>query len=104
MTKDQYFELCNQLNSEPVESEIPKELSEFPLEVIQAWHIYNRLPSRVDGTSGSYLGKSLEVIPIILDLMEISTDKLLMYDIIEIINDQETEQINKKIKSSKSAE
>lgn len=103
MTKDQYFEMCDQLGSDPVASEIPKELQDFPIDVIQAWHVYNRLPDKVDGMSGGYLGKALELVPNILDLMEISVDRLLIYDIVEIINNQETEQINIAIKANKTS-
>ena len=33
MTKEMYFEMCEALGNDPVESEIPVELDDFPLEI-----------------------------------------------------------------------
>ena len=43
MTKEQYFEMCEMLGSQPVDSEIPVELDDFPVEVQQAFLVYKQL-------------------------------------------------------------
>ena len=43
MTKQQYFDMCNQLGTEPLEHEIPVELDDLPLEVQQALLVYRLL-------------------------------------------------------------
>lgn len=93
--------MCDALGSEPIESEIPKDLADFPLDVILAYHIYSRLDDKFDGMAGAYLGKNLSNIQLIMDLININKeDRLFLFDIINIINECETEQINKKIKNS----
>lgn len=49
--------MCEMLGSEPVESEIPVELSDFPSEIQQAFTIYGMLSDIWDPMGGSYLGK-----------------------------------------------
>jgi hypothetical protein len=43
MTKDMYFEMCDQMGQEPVESEIPLDLNDFPDIVQAAFTIYSIL-------------------------------------------------------------
>lgn len=57
MTKDSYYELCEALGSEPIESEVPIELSDFPYEVRTCFNIYSLLRDNWEPMSGSYLGK-----------------------------------------------
>ena len=59
MTKESYFEMCEMMGSEPVESEIPVEFDDFPLEVQQAFNAYRMLRDEWDTMNGNYLGKSL---------------------------------------------
>jgi hypothetical protein len=58
MTKETYFEMCRQLGSEPIDSEIPLEMDDFPLEVQNAISLYYSLKDDWDSMSGTYLGKS----------------------------------------------
>ena len=58
MTRDQYFEMCETLNTEPLEEEIPVELEDFPVEVHQAFAVYRLLRDDWDSFNGIYLGKS----------------------------------------------
>lgn len=71
MTKDTYFEMCEALGTEPVESEIPVEIEDFPLEVQDAVNIYFRLRDEWDTMNGIYMGKSYAGLRDILDIYEI---------------------------------
>ena len=73
MTKDQYFEMCEVLGTEPLESEIPVDFTDFPELVQQTLNLYNLLLDQWDGMSGIFFGKRLEGI---FDLFKI-------YDLID---------------------
>lgn len=57
MTKERYFEMCELLGNEVVESEIPVDVSDFPHEIQICFHIYGLLTDMWEPMSGSYLGK-----------------------------------------------
>jgi hypothetical protein len=63
-----YFEICEQMGSEPIESEIPVEMDDFPVEIQQVLSIYFKLRDEWDGMSGSYMGKSYAGLGDILDI------------------------------------
>jgi len=95
MTKQSYFEMCEAMNSQPAEEEIPLELADFPLEVEQAYNIYRSLQDKVDSFNGIYYGKALEYAPNLLEFFEIE-DRQEIFKILLIIDSLEAEQINKK--------
>lgn len=68
MTKELYFEMCEQLGTEPVDSEIPVEPQDFPDEIQQALDIYYRLRDEWDSMSGTYMGKSFAGLIDIFDI------------------------------------
>lgn len=74
MTKEQYFEMCEQLGTEPLEEEIPLEIEDFPHEVQQAITVYYRLRDEWDTMNGVYLGKSYSGLAEILDIFEIGKE------------------------------
>lgn len=71
MTKQEYFDMCEALGTEPIEEEIPVELSDFPIETQVAIDIYYKLHDEWDGMSGTYLGKSYAGLMDILDIFNI---------------------------------
>lgn len=71
MTKDQYLAMCEQLGSEPIESEIPLEYSDLPHEAQQAHEVFHYLPDRLDGFSGTYMGKELAGMRDIMDILKV---------------------------------
>jgi len=104
MTKDMYFEMCEQLGNEPLESEIPVDFDEFPLEVQQAFNAYKMLRDEWDTMSGSYLGKSLIGIKDILEATEIDiSEHKLIVMLIRIIDNVRSEEINNKKKMQEPA-
>ena len=62
MTREQYFEMCEMMGTEPVDSEIPVEQDDFPDEVQQAFQIYHVLRDVWEGMSGTYMGKDYSTI------------------------------------------
>lgn len=83
MTKDNYFEMCETLGTEPVEEEIPVEMEDFPPEVQQGIVVYYKLKDDWEPMSGTYMGKSYFGLQDILDILEI--DKRDRRDILEWI-------------------
>ena len=97
MTKDQYFEMCEAMGNEPVETEIPVEFEDFPLEVQQAFNAYRMLRDEWDTMTGSYLGKSLIGVKDVLEATEIElSDQKLIIMLIRTIDAVRSEEINNK--------
>jgi hypothetical protein len=104
MSKDAYFELCEALGSEPLESEIPVEFDDFPLEVQQAFNAYRMLRDEWDTMSGSYLGKSLIGIKDVLEATEVEpSEHKFIIMLIRIIDNVRSEEINNKKKTQEPA-
>ena len=82
-----YFEICEQMGSEPIEEEIPVEMEDFPIEIQQVLNIYFKLRDEWDGMSGSYMGKSYAGLGDILDIHGIErADKEYVLDWLTIID------------------
>ena len=104
MTKDRYFEMCEMLGNEPIESEVPVEFDDFPLEVQQAFNAYRMLRDEWDTMSGIYLGKSLIGIKDILEATEIEpSEHKFIIMLIRIIDNVRSEEINNKKKTEQPA-
>ena len=83
MTKNSYFEMCEALGSEPLESEIPVEYDDFPVEVQEAIKIYNNLQDSWDYMGGNYIGKNLNGFKDILTIFEVDPqDYRAVYELI----------------------
>jgi hypothetical protein len=97
MTKDQYFEMCEMLGSEPKESEIPVEFEDFPIEMQQAFSAYKMLRDEWDGFNGVYLGKSLIGITEVLHATEIDPeDHKFITMLVRTIDQVRSQEINSK--------
>ena len=104
MTKDSYFEMCEQMGSEPVESEIPVEFEDFPLEVQQAFNAYRMLRDEWDTMNGTYLGKSLIGVKDVLEATEIEqSEQKFIVMLIRMIDAVRSDEINNKKKMEKPA-
>jgi len=105
MTKEAYFEMCEMLGSEPVESEIPVEFDDFPLEMQQAFAVYRMLRDEWDTMNGNYLGKSLIGIKDLLEATEIDPqDQKFVVMLVRMIDQVRSDEINNKLKTTKPAE
>jgi len=97
MTKESYFEMCEQLGTEPIESEIPIDFDDFPIEVQQALLVYRMLRDEWEGMNGIYLGKSLLGIQEIMEAMEIDyQDRKYVITLIRVIDSIRSETLNAK--------
>jgi hypothetical protein len=104
MTKEAYFEMCEMLGSEPIDSETPVEFDDFPIEVQQAFGVYRMLRDEWDTMTGSYLGKSLIGIRDLLDTSEIELqDQKFIVMLVRLIDQIRSDEINNKLKAEKPA-
>ena len=96
--------MCEMMGTEPVDSEIPVEFDDFPLEVQQAFGVYKMLRDEWDTMSGNYLGKTLIGIKDLLEAAEIdSSEHRLTIMLIRMIDGVRSEEINKKIREKPAA-
>jgi hypothetical protein len=103
MTKSSYFEMCEMLGSEPVESEIPVEFDDFPIEVQQAFAAYRMLRDEWDTIGGNYLGKSLIGVKDVLEAIEVEPDEQkFIVMLIRMVDEVRSAEINK-LKNQKPA-
>lgn len=104
MTKDQYFEMCEMMGNEPIESEVPVEFEDLHLEVQQALNAYRMLRDEWDTMNGHYLGKSLIGVKDVLEATEIEpADQKFIIMLIRIIDAVRSDEINSKKKMEKPA-
>ncbi len=96
MTRDQYLDMCEMLGNEPLESEMPVEFDDFPIELQQAMLVYRMLRDEWEGFNGLYLGKSYLGLTEIFEYSEIEySDRKLILILIKLIDNVRTEEINK---------
>lgn len=100
LTKEQYFEMCRMLKSTPKEDEIPISREDLSFETQEIFFIYDKLPNKWEGFSGSYLGKELLLLPTLYE--EYDYDSSLRrygWEIIPIIDSFVAEDVAAQIKS-----
>ena len=98
MSKEDYFNLCEQLSSEPIESEIPLDISDFPELVQSCFLIYEKLTDIWDGMSDSYFGKDYSIIFKLFEVYYIDNvdEQRLALDIIKFMDISRTKLIASK--------
>ena len=97
MSKERYLEMCEMMGNDPVDSEIPVEYEDFPLDVQQALSVYRMLKDEWEGFNGLYLGKSFIGLTEVLDYMEVDiSDRKLTVQLIKLIDNVRIELINKR--------
>jgi len=63
--------MCEQMGIEPDPNEIPLDLNDLSYEAQLAIKIFNSLPDKVEGMSGSWLGKDYAGLGILFDIYEV---------------------------------
>jgi len=97
MTKEQYFSMCEQLGTEPLEHEIPVEPEDFPILVQQALTTYRMLRDEWEGFNGVYLGKSYQGLQEILQYTEVDQqDEKVVFTLLKLIDSIRGNLINEK--------
>lgn len=96
MTKEQYFDMCEQLGTEPVDSEIPVEFDDFLPEVQIALGIYKILRDEWEFVGGNYLGKNINGIFEVFEAYDIEPcDKRFYLELIHMIDQVRIDEIKK---------
>lgn len=87
MTKAAYYEMCEALGSEPIDSEVPVEFDDLYLDVQEAFSIYSKLRDEFDSVNGHYLGKNYAGILDIFTILGVpEEDRKTVFDLIGIID------------------
>lgn len=105
MTKDAYFEMCDALSQEPIEEEIPVELSDFPDFVQTCMLVYGKLSDIWDTMGGNYCGKDYAIVFSLFNLYNIEEkeEQLLAMDIFQSIDSIRTKIVANKITAAKNS-
>ena len=103
MTRGSYFEMCEALGSEPIESEIPVEYEDLLTDVQEALNIYYKLRDEWDTMNGNYMGKNYSGILDIFSILQVPVqDHRTMFDLIGLIDRHRSKMIaDNKPKTSK---
>lgn len=103
MTKDAYFEVCETMGTEPVESEIPVDYGDFSPIVQQSLLIYSMLRDCWEPMGGTYLGKDMSILFEFFNLYELDKEeKALHVMLLQIIDDTRAKLLaSKKPKAEK---
>lgn len=96
MTRDKYLDLCEQLNKEPDEREMPPDWEDFPYIVQAALSIFNMLGDRIFPDIG-YIGKDYTLLPQILELYEIE-DKEFLLELLNILDSRAIKKSSENLK------
>lgn len=102
MTKAAYFEMCEMMNSEPIDEEIPIEYEDLLVDVQEALDIYFKLSDEWDTMNGNYMGKNYSGIKDIFDILGVPVeDRKTMFNLIGMIDKHRAEslELNKANKS-----
>jgi hypothetical protein len=101
MTTEQYLLMCEQMGWEPNENEMPKDPGFLPFEVQQALIIFNVLPDKFEGMSGTWLGKEFSALEVIFNIYEIE-DKREIFNYILLIQKEYGDYYSKQQKMRES--
>jgi len=100
MTKDQYYEMCNVIGTDPVDSDIPIEFEDLPNFIQNTFNIYTFLGDRWEGMSATFMGKDYSIVFNLFEIFEVENiaEKQLMLRIMSIIDKIRSNIITKKYK------
>jgi hypothetical protein len=104
MTKDQYYQMCEALGNTPVESQIPVEFDDFPVEVQSAFELYQVLQDVWEGMSGTYMGKNMSGINDLFNIYQIhQEEKRFVLELIALIDSERMKTLSEKRKQEESS-
>lgn len=78
MTRERYLEMCEQMGNEPIEEEIPPDMSDFPIIVSEAVSTFNMLGDRIYPEIG-YVGKDYTNLNHYLELYGVEDKEYFLY-------------------------
>ena len=103
ITKEQYLKLCKEMGTEPKDEDMPIDLGDFPLYIQYIFSIYQMLPDKWEGMSGTYMGKDYGILPFLFGMHEITDikEQREMFDIISLIDRTAREYYSEKQKQER---
>ena len=81
---------------------MPPTMGEYPSEVQVAFLLHDLLPDRWDGMSGSYFGKDMSALDLLLETWEVEDRRTTIF-FIKQIESYNSKQINEKLKRNREA-
>jgi hypothetical protein len=88
------------LGNKPDPDEIPYSREDLSVDTQQVFDLYDKLPAKWEGFSGHYLGKEMQLLPILFEAFDIDRPiQLYCWNIIPMIDNMIADDIAKKIKS-----
>lgn len=75
MTEEQYLMMCEEMGWEPDPNEIPLQIGDLTYESQISLQIFNSLPDKIEGMSGSWLGKDLAGLSDLFSIYEVENRK-----------------------------
>ena len=96
MTRERYFNMCEQLGKEPDDEEIPPDWQDFPDIAIYATNTYNLLGDRVYPDIG-YVGKDYSNLSVFIDMYEVE-DKELFVEILDFLDSRAIKKSQEQMK------
>lgn len=105
MTKEAYFDMCEQLGSDPIEEEIPIDMEDFPELVQTCFLIYSKLSDIWDYFNGVYTGKDFNILFSLFNLYGVTTEceQVLCIEFLQTMDKVRVEEIAEKARSKKPA-
>lgn len=92
--------MCELLGTTPVEDQIPITREDLSWETQMIFFLYDKLPSKWEGFSGTYLGKDLLLLPILYDEFDYEPSlRKYGWEIIPIIDGFIAEDVARKLKA-----
>tara|TARA_X000001382_G_scaffold18024_1_gene11096 strand:- start:12026 stop:12379 length:354 start_codon:yes stop_codon:yes gene_type:complete len=70
MTQERYFKMCEQMDKEPIEDEIPPDIGDFPEIAVSALEVFANLGNRIYADVG-FTGKDYTNLPIYLQIYKV---------------------------------
>lgn len=102
MSKEAYYDMCKQMNTEPVEADSPIEYADLTNQSKDALNLFEYCSDKWDSTTGTYLGKDLNNLSILFGLLNIPEKyQLSVLNILNTIISYRVKSINRKNKVKK---
>ena len=95
MTREKYFNICEQMNEEPNPDRMPPELEDFPSDVQKAVIVFNKLGDKVYPDIG-YTGKDYTALPIYIESEGVECKDMFLETILRLDNFVITESAEKR--------
>jgi hypothetical protein len=90
------------LGSSPIEEEIPYSREDLTLQTQWVLNLYDLLPDRWEGMSGTYLGKDLNLLPVLFSEFNAEKhDRMYAWKIIPVIDNFVSQDVAAKVKAKK---